>query len=509
MIYDKTFLSAYKEKYKQMLFFKALYKQYLRENKILLSPSFCILFMPDSDNRLWESTFRNFESFFESRGAKKKYKKIAIFYADVEKKEQFVDFSKYKIQWILITKQEMNGFLSYFNFFYIDTRIRIISFDKPYLRRCKSLIDSGRLSVDNLVRFAMSKKIYEKNYIVLGKINYPDIGRYILNYLLLPFFTSLLRIFPFSVCEFIYYKFIVLPGCKLLENISEENSFLGVCTYPGSGDVYLASAYLQQEKRSKLTICVNKKGNISVSKLFFPDINVNYIALDSFSVLKLFRAVLFLVPDEARVKILHHQPPFAFCCIADSLKNVSCLNFNEIYRYVVFDNRYCEINPPVFPDFDTEVSNFFLANSLKRRKTVLLSPFSNTIPHFADDFFKVIAKVLKKKGYNIVVNCSEKENFIPDSLSVLVEYKWLKSFLETGGYFIGVRSGLCDIISSIDCKKVVIYPYGVRHNNGSFMDFFSLKNMKLCENLLEFEYKKNKRDSLNLILDYLGEKNDC
>ena len=33
-------------------FSKVLYKKYLRENKILLSPSFFILFMSDSDDRL-------------------------------------------------------------------------------------------------------------------------------------------------------------------------------------------------------------------------------------------------------------------------------------------------------------------------------------------------------------------------------------------------------------------------------------------------------------------------
>jgi len=54
------------------------------------------------------------------------------------------------------------------------------------------------------------------------------------------------------------------------------------------------------------------------------------------------------------------------------------------------------------------------------------------------------------------------------------------SIVEAAGIFIGLRSGLCDVISSAKAEKIIIYPDRV-YQGGKYIDFYSLKNMGLSE----------------------------
>ena len=57
--------------------------------------------------------------------------------------------------------------------------------------------------------------------------------------------------------------------------------------------------------------------------------------------------------------------------------------------------------------------------------------------------------------------------------------------LEYAGYFIGLRSGFCDIVSSAKCRKVVIYPAKTARADYSEhrteIEFCGLKRMHLVE----------------------------
>jgi hypothetical protein len=69
------------------------------------------------------------------------------------------------------------------------------------------------------------------------------------------------------------------------------------------------------------------------------------------------------------------------------------------------------------------------------------------------------------------------------------------------GYFVGVRSGLCDIISSSSCRKAVLYEKDGYFYKCSPYDYFSLKKMGLCDDAVEIEYREDiKHQALEAIL---------
>ncbi len=63
--------------------------------------------------------------------------------------------------------------------------------------------------------------------------------------------------------------------------------------------------------------------------------------------------------------------------------------------------------------------------------------------------------------------------------------------LEYAGAFLALRSGLCDIISQAQCKKVVIYESGF---NAARYEYFSLNKMGLSTDAVEFVYGKDEKE---------------
>ena len=61
--------------------------------------------------------------------------------------------------------------------------------------------------------------------------------------------------------------------------------------------------------------------------------------------------------------------------------------------------------------------------------------------------------------------------------------------MSKAGFFIGIRSGLCDIVSVSSAVMIVLYPINLGVEEGFWYRFFSLEKMELRrEKLLELEY---------------------
>ena len=68
---------------------------------------------------------------------------------------------------------------------------------------------------------------------------------------------------------------------------------------------------------------------------------------------------------------------------------------------------------------------------------------------------------------------------------------------------IGLRSGLCDVIASAKAKKIILYPdrfYGP----DSFLNFFSLNRMELCDDAEELLCDKSEEDMIKEIIGRIG-----
>ena len=71
--------------------------------------------------------------------------------------------------------------------------------------------------------------------------------------------------------------------------------------------------------------------------------------------------------------------------------------------------------------------------------------------------------------------------------SVFVPYNQIIDFCNRAGLFIGIRSGLSDIISSSSCKKILIYPeYSNAWPDDVSIAYLGLQEMGLAQDVKEY-----------------------
>ena len=68
-------------------------------------------------------------------------------------------------------------------------------------------------------------------------------------------------------------------------------------------------------------------------------------------------------------------------------------------------------------------------------------------------------------------------------------------FVETAGFFVGLRSGLCDVISPARAVKVILHERGPWFKTSMF-DMFSLGAMDLCDDAVELEFSSSEMNAV-------------
>ena len=90
-------------------------------------------------------------------------------------------------------------------------------------------------------------------------------------------------------------------------------------------------------------------------------------------------------------------------------------------------------------------------------------------------------------------------------MNLFNEDSFLHSFFLSAGGFIGLRNGLCDIVSSSHAKLAAIYPKHKPQKDSFYYRCYSLEKLGLRhENLLELEYDGKLTDGqIDEIVDFM------
>ncbi|MDR1321135.1 MAG: hypothetical protein LBK56_06875 [Gracilibacteraceae bacterium] len=258
---------------------------------------------------------------------------------------------------------------------------------------------------------------------------------------------------------------------------------------PCLGDVYIASMYLPAAEgaanayESGCVLIVTRNTCKRVGELFgYREIKV----VTEKQAAKL-QAVMSFLRGGVNIKnMLYH---------GTSLENISQTPFYGKERPLVNFADYIAIGAynltgrpkPVLPEFSNRAETLdalFTQNGLVKGKTVLISPYSS---HFAasitDEVWQDIIARLKEKGYTVATNCGgENEAALPGTAPLFIEIRDAAAFLESAGYFIGIRSGFCDVVSGAKCTKVVIYEKGLSVCD---VNFFGFRAMGIADDVIE------------------------
>lgn len=256
----------------------------------------------------------------------------------------------------------------------------------------------------------------------------------------------------------------ILPGFFLYRKITKqygEHTKIFRTAWHGTGDYYICGmylpAYLKQQEISDYVFLVKNTGSErKVTELF--DVYQGHV-LPIPSVDALSRFSEFMRQEEPLCRSFEKSDHLSF--IGEQLKGYRGLSLMDFYLWYGFgfQNIPARANPQFSQDLE-RIRDGMEEKGLPRGKTILLSPYSTCSKEYLPpkEVWEEIAKHLKRRGYAVVTNCFGKETPVKGTASVSIAYPDLVPFLNEAGGFIGVRSGLCDILSQSTCKKIIIYP---------------------------------------------------
>ena len=288
--------------------------------------------------------------------------------------------------------------------------------------------------------------------------------------------------------------------------------------YAGSGDTYLCCSYLKQNNiisnEDMLVVPSSISGKIAT---YFDFGYILELPKDTTFNIRIFGR--FYGKKIRVLPLLYESVPLRYSGILRQMQGYKGIDFMSMLRIGM------EINLKIISKSDTLGFNCLPYKQKEidivnerynpcRLPIALLSPYAGNshTENVPIELWEKLALYFKKSGYMVYTNSMDpkKEPIIKESKSICLPYHLVIPFITTrGGVFIGLRSGLCDIVSAAEgILKVILYadkclPEGV----GKWSDFFSLRNMKLCDDVLEFEIKNGKyQDVLEKIVNEYSTK---
>jgi hypothetical protein len=283
------------------------------------------------------------------------------------------------------------------------------------------------------------------------------------------------------------YKNIVL-GYRLYQKCLKrfgKEYYVFLCPYPGIGDIYLTGLYffqyLERENIDKYIFLVNGVLSAKVARLFRID---NIVTVNENQKNCLLAAYQFMGKNCMRFKPLLFWDWRVKRPVNPTLLPVT---FEDDIKYDVFKHE--EIVKKRYPVFEVRedcIDKIFSANGLIKGKTVILAPYAGAIIGIPKSIWEKIADKLTEKGYCVCTNSKgDDEPPIKRTKAIFFPLGDAVAVMDAAGYFIGMRSGFCDLISSSSCKMIVLYEFGMSQ---TMLQYFSLRHMGLNEDAIEFEY---------------------
>ncbi len=259
-----------------------------------------------------------------------------------------------------------------------------------------------------------------------------------------------------------------------------------VCPYRGTGDSYIVGNYYKQKKDlSNYIFTVPRELNKKILELFGIK-NVVILSPKKNQYLQEFQRIMQMKD----VKILHYAPQYEQGNVGYNLAGYKKLNFADCYDYIVFGEK-APILYHKISSLNGEV-DYTKIFGIPRGKTVLIAPYSDSIDSFDRKEWEYIVKKLNEKGYTVVTNCgNKKEKPIKGSQGVNIGFEQIAEFVEWCGFFISIRSGICDFVCTCRCKKIIFHPKYIRYRYGRYIDFFTLNLPERGLEAEEYEYYRN------------------
>lgn len=241
-------------------------------------------------------------------------------------------------------------------------------------------------------------------------------------------------------------------GIQILENLKKvyPESFQILCPFSALGDIYFMMSYLpyflQKRKIKKCVIGVIGKACRDVVSLFG---RYQVVVLAQKDMDEAIQAALY---TEAREVFIPHQDRPYVVNLPKALY-LKLIPLEKIYCCGVFG-----LPASTKPFHPVRLGEYPGLEQLEPGKTVIFAPYAKSVTTLKPEIWARIVAYYRHKGYACYTNTSGDETPLSGTVSISPGISEIRSVVERAGIFIGIRSGLCDVIREADCRKIALYP---------------------------------------------------
>ncbi len=249
-------------------------------------------------------------------------------------------------------------------------------------------------------------------------------------------------------------------GARLLEQlrIAHPERHLIVCPFGALGDVYWALAYLPAldgtGRRLPPAVVVVGEGCQQVARLF------GHQDVYSLTQVEMDDLVGAVVDKGAQdVTIAHHDRPYGDDVPARVL-DARFVAFTDMYRDLVY--KLSARSRPHAPRRDMlaqgSQADPSWASEIPRGRGVLMSPHAKSVLPVPSSFWQQTAEHHVSQGAVVATVVHGDEEPVAGTLALEIPISELLDAVEHAGTFIGLRSGLCDVVHTARARKVHVFP---------------------------------------------------
>ncbi|MBR3516859.1 MAG: hypothetical protein IKO10_11145 [Lachnospiraceae bacterium] len=242
-------------------------------------------------------------------------------------------------------------------------------------------------------------------------------------------------------------------GERLLERVSAkfDHHFKVLCPFNALGDIYFMMsywpAYAKKRNIDQVVFCVPSNVLADVIHMF-GDYLVEVLKQNELDAM--IQAVIY-TKDESCF-IAHQDRPYVV--------NLSKVLYK---KRIPLEQIYCcgvyglPVNTrPVKPNANKHIYKDI--QSIPEGKAVVFSPYAKSVTSIDRKVWEEAVNYYVSAGYKCYTNVVGDEKALDKTEAISPSLLELKSVVERAGTFVGIRSGLCDILREANAKKIALYP---------------------------------------------------
>ena len=274
-------------------------------------------------------------------------------------------------------------------------------------------------------------------------------------------------------------------GITVLNNLKTKhlNHFRIFCPFSALGDIFIMMSYLPHflnlREIDKCVISVVGNACAQVVYLFMTSIlvkgqiaNIEY-QVEAYSQKDMDEMIQAALYTEDKQSFIAHQDRPYVVNLHKALY-IKCIPLEQIYCCGVFG-----LPLGTKPYKPAHFKRYVNLDVIEESNAVILSPYAKSVTTLDESFWKSIVDDYLKRGFQCFTNVVGDEKVLAGTLPISPSILEIQSVVERAGHFVGIRSGLCDVIRYANCEKIALYPdYYYSDTKWKAIDMYALEGWK-------------------------------